>query len=152
MPTMITESTALPRVRNAGIRPAWNQMAAVVSIPLPLDRRLRMICPAPITIPAPSNTRMCRHAPACSAACNRSVPVPFHIKRCTISSSRVSAAAATPVPIPVSTTASQKGLAPGWASVGGIASPLAGVGGDINASYTSPGSLGMTFGGGLQDK
>jgi hypothetical protein len=34
---------------------------------------------------------------------------PFHIMCCTISSSRVSAAAATPVPIPVSNTANQKG-------------------------------------------
>ena len=41
MPTMTTESKALPKVRKAGIRPAWNQIAAVVSIPLPLDRLLQ---------------------------------------------------------------------------------------------------------------
>jgi hypothetical protein len=46
MPTSNTESTALPNVRNAGIRPAWNQMAAVVSMPFPLESCLRRSCPA----------------------------------------------------------------------------------------------------------
>ena len=48
---------------------------------------------------------------------------PFHITCCTISSSRVRAAA-MPVPIPVSNTANQKRAAPEWASVEGIMSPL----------------------------
>ena len=120
MPTMITESTALPIVRQAGIRPAWNQIAAVVSIPLPLDRCFRMICPAPVTRPAPSRTRMCRHAPACWAASNMSVPFPPHIRRWTSSSNRVSAAAPMPVPIPVSTTANQKRMAPELVRAEGI--------------------------------
>lgn len=64
MPTMTTESKALPKA-SPGIRPAWNQIAAVVLMPLPLDRCFRTICPAPVTRPAPSSTRMCRHAPAC---------------------------------------------------------------------------------------
>jgi hypothetical protein len=37
------------------------------------------------------------------------LPEPFHTTCCTISSNRVNAAAATPVPIPVSSTANQKG-------------------------------------------
>lgn len=48
----------------------------------------------------------------------------FHI----LGRRRVSAAAATPVPIPVSSTANQKGAAPGLASVEGITSPGAGWG------------------------
>src|SRR5271168_3809562 len=122
MPTMITESTALPNVRSAGIRPAWNQMAAVVSIPLPLDSCRSRSCPAPVTSPAASNTMMWRHGPACCAAPKMSVPEPAHARRWTTSSSRVSAAALTPVPIPVRTTASQKSTAPGRRSVEGIMS------------------------------
>jgi hypothetical protein len=53
MPTIITDSTALPRVRKAGSRPAWNQMAAVMSMPLPLDKRVSKIWPAPVSTPAP---------------------------------------------------------------------------------------------------
>ena len=41
MPTMITDSTALPSVRSVGKRPAENQIAAVMSMLLPLDRRTR---------------------------------------------------------------------------------------------------------------
>ncbi len=40
MPTITIDSTALAKVRNAGSRPAWNQMAAVMSMPLPLSSRL----------------------------------------------------------------------------------------------------------------
>jgi hypothetical protein len=43
IPTTITESTALPKVRNTGNRPAENQIASVMSMLLPLVSRTRMI-------------------------------------------------------------------------------------------------------------
>jgi hypothetical protein len=41
------------------------------------------------------------------------MPEPFHMNRCTIPRSRVNAAADTPVPISMNTTANQNGPAPG---------------------------------------
>ena len=52
MPTMTIDSTALPIVRSAGSRPAWNQIAAVMSMPLPLDSRVSSHWPAAVTSPA----------------------------------------------------------------------------------------------------
>lgn len=118
MPTMTIDSTALPRVRRAGSRPAENQIAAVMSMPLPLDKRPSMICPASVTTPALSSTRMCPQGPA-RAAASSSVPGPGHIRCCTTPSRRVSAAAPMPVAIPVSSTASQNRTAPGCTSVAG---------------------------------
>jgi len=39
MPTVTTDSTALPSVRSAGSRPAWNQIADVTSMLLAADSR-----------------------------------------------------------------------------------------------------------------
>ena len=51
MPTTTMDSTALPSVRSAGRRPAENQIAAVMSMPLPLDSRVRINWPAPCDQP-----------------------------------------------------------------------------------------------------
>jgi hypothetical protein len=62
--TTTTDNTALPKVRNAGNRPAENQIASVMSMLLLLVRRTRMIWPAPVTNPAPRSTKMCRQGVA----------------------------------------------------------------------------------------
>ena len=139
MPTMMTESTALPSVRNAGMRPAKNQIAAVVSIPLPLDKRRRTICPTPVNTPAPRSTSRCRPALACSAAFRRLVPEPFQSTRWTNSSKAVNAAAPKPVLTPISRTASQNGAARGRVRLDGIASLLAmDIIDSTHALYTNP--------------
>ena len=107
MPTIRIESVALNRVRNFGRRPAWNQIAAVMSMPLALDRRVISNWPAPVSNPAAVSTTKCFHGGAWEAACSRSSPAPPQIRCCVSSSRPVSAAAARPVPIPVSTTANQ---------------------------------------------
>ena len=49
---MTIDSTALPIVRSAGSRPASNQIAAVISMPLPLVSRVSSHWPAAVTSPA----------------------------------------------------------------------------------------------------
>ena len=120
IPTTKIERMALPSVRTPGSLPAWNQMAAVVSMPLALVSCFRMIWPAPVTKPAPSSARMWRSAPAWTAASRMLVPEPFHVRCWTSSSSRVSAAAPMPVVIPVSTIAGQKLAAAGCRRLKGI--------------------------------
>jgi hypothetical protein len=105
---MTIDRVALPSVRSFGSRPAWNQIAALMSMALPLESLVNSSCPAPVTNPAPVRTMMCQQGGACDAPWSRSIPGPPQIACCTSSSNFVSAAAARPVPIPVSTTASQK--------------------------------------------
>lgn len=83
-------------------------MAAVMSMPLPLDNPVSSYWTTPTRMPAPASVATCRTGVAKDAACSRSRPAPPQA-RCWVSSSRpVNAAAASPVPAPVSTTASQK--------------------------------------------
>ena len=105
MPTTSTQSTALPRVRQTGSRPAWNQIAAVMSMLLVLDNRTSSN-PAPVSTRAPTSTSTCHPGAVLLAASSRSIPAPCHRVCCTSSSRLVSAAAAKPVPSPLSTTAS----------------------------------------------
>jgi hypothetical protein len=123
MPTMMTERIALPSVRHAGRRPAWNQIAAVISIPLPLDSRVRSNCPAAVINPAPTRAARWRQGGAWAAACSTSSPSPPHTNCCAASSNPVSAAAAKPVPAPVRMTASQNPAAPRLAKMGGSFCP-----------------------------
>ena len=58
MPTMTIDSTALPSVLSVGMRPAWNQIAAMVSMLLPDERRVSSHCPAAVTTPAARSTRI----------------------------------------------------------------------------------------------
>jgi len=88
MPTRKIESIALPKVRSGGNRPAENQMAALISIPLPLDRPDRSNCPKPVRKPAPSRMRRCRANDALAAASYHDDPAPGHATRCTHCSSR----------------------------------------------------------------
>ena len=53
MPTMTIDSTALPSVLSAGMRPARNQIAVVTSMLLPLVSRVMSHWPRPVTSPAP---------------------------------------------------------------------------------------------------
>ena len=66
MPTMTIDSTALPSVRNVGSRPAWNQIAAVISMPLPLVSRVSSHWPAAVTSPAARSKATWRKGLACS--------------------------------------------------------------------------------------
>ena len=113
MPTMITDSKALPKVRSVGSRPAENQIAEVISMLLPAGRLTSKICPIPVTIPAPVNMMTWRQKPAPVAACRRSTFAGGQTQCCTVVRTNVSAAAPTPAPIPIRTTASQKRLAAG---------------------------------------
>ena len=76
MPTTRTDSTALPSVRTAGSRPAWNQMAAVMSMLFALDSRTSTSCPAPVNTPAPASTATRHQAGDLAAASSRSIPAP----------------------------------------------------------------------------
>ena len=107
MPTTTIDSTALPSVRSAGRRPAWNQIAAMMSMPLPLFSRTSRSWPNPVTSPAPSSTATCHQAAVRDAASSRSNPAPGHSVCCTNPSNSVSTTAPSPVPTPVSATASQ---------------------------------------------
>ena len=68
MPTMTIDSTALAKVRNTGRRPAPNQIAAVISMLLPLERRTSAIWPTPVMSPAMTSTATWCHAGAVAAA------------------------------------------------------------------------------------
>jgi len=104
IPTMTTESSALPNVRSAGSRPAENQIADVISMLLPLDN---------CTTPAPIKTRAWRQAPALAAASRMFAFVEGQTQDCTAESKRLSATAPIPAPSPIRITANQKRVAPG---------------------------------------
>ena len=120
MPTMTIDSTALPSVRSAGRRPAWNQIAAVISMPLPLVSRVSSHWPKPMRSPAPSSNATWRDGLACRAASNSADgSAAPQASFCTALNKSVRAAAPRPAHKPVRTTASQKRSAPGSRSVAG---------------------------------
>ena len=56
MPTVTMESTARPRVLATGVRPWWNQIAAVISPAWPPLAKRSSHSPAPTSTPAAKTT------------------------------------------------------------------------------------------------
>ena len=125
MPTMTIDSTALPSVLSAGMRPARNQIAVVTSMLLPLVSRVMSHWPRPVTSPAPSSMAMWSRGlafrAASSSADGSATP---QASSCTTLNSQVRAAAPRPAQRPVRTMAIQKRIAPGSRSVAGTFAPV----------------------------
>ena len=113
MPTMITDSRALPKVRSAGSRPAENQIAEVISMLLPVGRLTSTSCPMPVTTPAPVKAMTWRQKPEWVAASRIFAFAEGQTHCWTVLRTKVSAAALTPAPMPIRTTAIQNRLAAG---------------------------------------
>ena len=113
MPTITIDSSALPSVLNVGNRPAWNQIAAVMSMPLPLESRVKSHWPAPVMRPAENSSAMWRPGEAALAASVSAEGSPAPQASCWTALRRaVSSAAPMPAARPVRTTANQKRNAP----------------------------------------
>ncbi len=127
MPTMMIDSTALPIVRSAGSRPASNQIAAVMSMPLPLVSRVSSHWPAAVTSPAARSKATWRTGLAFLAASSSAegslVP---HASAWTALNNSVRRAAPRPAPSPVRATAIQKRGAAGSRSDVGAPAPASG--------------------------
>jgi len=95
-----------PSVRRDGSRPAANQIAAVISMPLPLDRRVRANCPIAVTTPAVVKVSTICQPLARDAASNRSaLDEPGQRPLSTLCRTSDRTTAPMPVPKPVRTTA-----------------------------------------------
>ena len=125
MATMTSESAALPSVRKAGIRPAENHSAVVVSMALPEVRRLSRSCPSPVSRPAPTTTSIRRSGGARCAAARMLAPGDAQARCWIANSADVSSAAPAPAPTPVSATTIQNRAAPGWRRDPGMPSDMA---------------------------
>ena len=68
MATITIDRTAVPSVLHAGMRPAWNQIAAVTSMLLPLVSRVNRNWLTLVASPAASSNPMWRSGLACQAA------------------------------------------------------------------------------------
>ena len=124
MPTMTIEMTALPRVRRVGIRPAWNQIAAVMSIPLPLESQGQQPLPCSRQYPgAEQEQNVPRRARAPRRLCQLRRVMSTPASPCTSFRSAVRSAKPFPAATPVRTTANQNRGAPGSLIKRGTSAP-----------------------------